>query len=72
MKKLIYQLETLTCPSCSGKIEKALSKTEGVESVEVLFNSSRLRLVIDPDLTSSQELKRILTRLGFRVISEKE
>ncbi len=72
MKKLTYQLETLTCPSCSGKIEKALSKTEGVESVEVLFNSSRVKLVINPEFTSSQELKRTIMKLGFRVISEKE
>lgn len=38
MKKAVYQLGTLTCPSCIKKIEMALESTEGVNLVKVLFN----------------------------------
>ena len=41
MAKRTYQLETIACPSCAAKIENVLKKTNGVQEVEVLFNSSR-------------------------------
>ncbi|MEH6907592.1 heavy-metal-associated domain-containing protein, partial [Neobacillus drentensis] len=37
MSKAVYQLESLTCPSCIKKIETTLNKTNGVESTKVLF-----------------------------------
>ena len=44
MAKKTYQLETLTCPSCTAKIQGMLKKTEGIEEGEVLFNTSRVKL----------------------------
>ncbi|WP_051912644.1 heavy-metal-associated domain-containing protein [Carnobacterium funditum] len=43
MSKAVYQLEPLTCPSCIKKIESTLSKTAGVESAKVMFNSSKVK-----------------------------
>ena len=71
MKTITYQLETLTCPSCSGKIEGALKKTKGVDKYEVLFNSSRVRATIDEDVVESEEIVSRIERLGFTVLSEK-
>lgn len=71
MKTITYQLETLTCPSCTSKIEGALKKTKGVDKYEVLFNSSRVRVIIDENVLESEELVSKIERLGFSVISEK-
>lgn len=71
MKTITYQLETLTCPSCTSKIEGALKKTKGVDKYEVLFNSSRVRVTIDENVLESEELVSKIERLGFSVISEK-
>lgn len=43
MKK-VYRLENLDCAHCASKIEKAIAKIEGVESVSVSFLTQKLIL----------------------------
>ncbi|HPT89287.1 MAG TPA: heavy-metal-associated domain-containing protein [Bacilli bacterium] len=71
MQKVIFQLETLTCPSCMAKIQTALQKTKGVLEAEVLFNSSRARVTFDEEQISSKDLIAVIEKLGFKVIGEK-
>ena len=66
-----YQLETLTCPSCSAKIEGMLKKTDGIVESEVLFNSSRVRVSFDESKVDSDTIKSKINKLGFDVLSEK-
>lgn len=51
MKKK-YKIEGLDCANCAAKIEEALSKLEGVNSVRVSFLSEKVKfdLVDDIDL----------------------
>lgn len=51
MQKATIQLETLTCPSCVQKIEKATKSLVGVdkESVKVLFTSSKVKFDFDAE-----------------------
>jgi len=70
MKK-VYQLETVSCPSCIAKIEGVLNKLSGVESAEVLFNSSRVNVYFDEEKTSSNKIVETITKLGYVVLSEK-
>lgn len=66
-----FQLETLTCPTCSSKIEGMLKKTEGVGAFEVMFNSSRARVSFDENVIDSEELKKKFKKLGYKVLGEK-
>lgn len=66
-----YQLDTLTCPSCSAKIEGMLKKTDGVGEFEVLFNSSRVKVSFDDSKVDSDAIKGKISKLGFDVLSEK-
>ena len=43
MNTKTYQLETLTCPTCTKKIETAVKQMDGVKKVEVLFNASKVK-----------------------------
>jgi len=72
MKKAIFQMETLTCPTCVKKIEAALNGTQGVEKVDVLFNSSKAKIQFDEDAVSVDKLKLIVRKLGYVVLSVKE
>ena len=51
MKKK-YKIEGLDCANCAAKIEEAISKLEGVNSVRVSFLSEKVKfdLVDDIDL----------------------
>ena len=71
MIKSVYQLEPLTCPSCIKKIESVLSKTEGIESVKVLFNSSKVRTEFDDTKIQATEIQKIIEKLGYTVRSSK-
>lgn len=71
MKKAEFQLEPLTCPSCVKKIESTLSKADGVETVKVLFNSSKVKAEFEEGQISAEKLKNMITKLGYSVIGSK-
>jgi copper chaperone CopZ len=70
VKKATIQLETLTCPSCVQKIEKATKSLDGVEkdSVKVLFNSSKAKFDFDEERISIEDVEKAITALGYEVI----
>lgn len=73
MQKAVINLETLTCPSCIQKIENALKKTNGIEkdSIEVLFNSSRVRVNFDSASVSIEEIEQAIETMGYPIIRSK-
>jgi len=70
MKQAVINLETLSCPSCLQKIENAVKGLDGVEkgTVEVLFNSSRVRTNFDEDAISIEKIEKSIEDLGYPVI----
>jgi copper chaperone CopZ len=71
MQNKTYQLETVSCPSCIKKIEGMLKQTEGIETSEVLFNSSRVKVSFNEEQVTSALIKAKIHQLGYNVISEK-
>lgn len=70
MKKAVINLESLACPSCLQKIESAVKGLNGVEkdTVEVLFNSSRVRTNFDAASITIEEIEKAIEDLGYPVI----
>lgn len=73
MKKATINLETIACPSCLQKIEGALKGLDGVEkeSIEVLFNSSRVRTNFDSDVITIEAIEKAIEDLGYPVIKSR-
>lgn len=69
MSQAVLQLETLTCPTCIKKIENALSKQEGVEKVNILFNASKAKVTFDEEVTTKDKLAEVVDNLGYEVES---
>lgn len=69
MTTIRFQLEVLTCPSCIKKIESVLQKEPGVESAKVLFNSSKVRVNYNEELTNPEKLAALIEKLGYPIIS---
>ncbi|MDD3999601.1 MAG: heavy-metal-associated domain-containing protein [Bacilli bacterium] len=69
MQKATIQLETLTCPSCLQKIDKAVKGLAGVEkeSVNVMFNSSKVKLNFDEKKVSIENIEKAITTLGYEI-----
>lgn len=68
MKKVTMQLEQLVCPTCAQKIEIALKNASGVESVTVLFNSSKAKVQYDEEKTEPEALAAVVRDLGYDVL----
>lgn len=73
MKKAVVQLGTLTCPSCVQKIDNAVKGLDGVDkdSVNVLFNSSKVKLNFDEEKVSTDDIENAITKLGYEVKSSR-
>lgn len=71
MTQKTYQMESFACPSCVAKIQKALDSTQGVTEAEVLFNSSRIKVKYDQGKLSPDNLKQLIEKFGYKVLSER-
>ncbi len=73
MKKATIQLETLTCPSCTMKVEGAVKRLEGVDkdTIKVLFNSSKVKVDFDEEKTSIDEIEDAIAKVGYEVQNSK-
>ena len=56
------------CASCAGKIEKAVSKTDGVISAQVNFASESLLAEFDETKISPQDMGKIVGDLGYKLL----
>ena len=57
----------MTCASCVRRIEKALSKVEGVTEASVNLATEKAKVVYDPQATSLEAMKKAVERAGYGV-----
>lgn len=60
------------CSACAVRIEKALSKAEGVEFCNVNFATTRATVQYDPSQTSPQKLREVVKKSGYDAIVAEE
>ncbi|MGB4431362.1 MAG: cation transporter [Limnochordia bacterium] len=73
MKTATIQLESLACPSCMQKIEAAVKSVQGVDAntVQVLFNSSKVKLNFNDEQVAIEDIENAITRVGYEVKQSK-
>ena len=71
MKKAVFGLEPLSCPTCIKKIESTLQKMDGMKEVKVLFHSNRVRTQFDGNVVNADVIQETIVKLGYPVISQK-
>jgi len=57
----------LTCASCVRRVEKRLSKVEGVREAGVNLATESARVVYDPALATPRDLKAAVEKAGYQV-----
>ncbi|MFC7064206.1 heavy metal translocating P-type ATPase [Halobacillus seohaensis] len=59
-----YTIKGMDCPSCAATIEKSLSKTKGIETVQVNYGSGKMSVgVADPSIMD--QIPSHVRKLGF-------
>ncbi len=69
MKKK-YDVTGMGCAACSARIEKGLSKMEGVESVNVNLLTNSMEVVFDEEQLTSEAIMKEVDRLGYGAFEE--
>ena len=68
MKKIKLTIQGMHCGSCAGNIERSLRKVPGVKSCSVSMMTNK-GIVEAEDKVSDEELKKAVSRAGYKVVS---
>ena len=63
--KSILRSDEFSCPSCVGKIEKALNALPGVSTAKVHFNTGRIEVEHDPASAPVEALVSVVKSTGY-------
>lgn len=63
--RTVLRAEGFSCPSCVAKIEKQVSRLDGVTSVTVHFASARIEVEHDPARVSVDALVAAVAKAGY-------
>ncbi|MGG5460654.1 heavy metal translocating P-type ATPase [Clostridium sp. B9] len=66
-KKENFKVSGMSCAACASRIEKVLSKLQGMNSATVNFASESLQIEYDQDEISLNEIKETVKKLGFEL-----
>lgn len=61
-------IEGMTCASCASRIERGLSRLEGVDVAEVNYATEQARVTYDPSHIAVADLTAKVEALGYRVV----
>ena len=67
-RSITFTIEGMTCAVCSGVCERALIKVEGVNTASVNLASKKASVVFNDELTSTEQLGRIIDDEGYSAI----
>jgi Cu+-exporting ATPase len=59
-------IEGMTCASCVRRIEKALSRVDGVQEASVNLATEKAHVVFDPTIASLERLRAAVEKAGYR------
>ena len=69
MKKK-YDVTGMGCAACSARIEKGISKIEGVESINVNLLTNSMEVIFDEEILTSQAIMDEVAALGYGATEE--
>lgn len=69
-KKTSLQLTGMTCAACANRIEKGLSKMEGVQEANVNFALEKASVTFDPKVVTVQQMEEKIEKLGYGTAKE--
>lgn len=66
-KTVKISTEPFTCPSCIKKIEGGVGRLEGVQDVNVMFNSGKVKVSYDEARIAPEAIAETINDLGYPV-----
>ena len=67
MKQVELQVGGMSCRACEQRIEKALTRIEGVVQSAADHRAAQVRVMFDPSRTSESDVRACVVRAGYTV-----
>lgn len=67
MEQIVLQVSGMNCEACEQRIQKAVSRLEGVRSCSADHRSGEVQVVFEPSRTPEQAVHSCITQAGFTV-----
>jgi Cu+-exporting ATPase len=66
-RKISAPVEGMTCASCVARVEKAISKVEGIRNVSVNFASEKATFEYNPKEVDLKKIEKIVEDAGYKI-----
>ncbi|MFC7045745.1 heavy-metal-associated domain-containing protein [Halobacteriaceae archaeon GCM10025711] len=60
-----FRVLDFDCPTCASNVERALRKTDGVDSVEVHYTTGRVEVSYDESVVTPDDLEKTIENQGY-------
>ncbi|GBF75205.1 copper-translocating P-type ATPase [Paenibacillus sp. 598K] len=70
LRQATLQISGMTCAACANRIEKGLSKIDGVEQANVNYAMERATVTYDPSQTNPEQMEQRIEKLGYATVKE--
>ena len=67
MQTFSFDVSGMTCGGCTGSVQRALGKIDGVSHVEVTLHPGIAAVVADPERVTSAQIEAAIAGLGYQV-----
>jgi copper chaperone len=68
MEKIKFNIPSISCSSCSAKIQDGISAIKGVGNVSADLKSQSIEVQYDPSLIKPQDISRKISDMGYEVL----
>jgi copper chaperone len=65
MQTLSFDVSGMTCGGCTGSVQRALSKIDGVSQAEVTLSPGVATVVADPTRVTAAQIESAIAHLGY-------
>lgn len=67
LERISAPVEGMTCAGCVARVEKAISKIEGIKNVSVNLATEKASFEIDPNQASISQVKKAVEDAGYKI-----
>lgn len=68
MEKATFNVPSISCSICSGKIKDGLKNVNGVKGIEVDMKSQAVNIDYDPQAVTPGDIRSKITSMGYEVV----
>lgn len=69
METTAFNVPSITCSICSGRIQGELKGMDGIETVNIDLKSQQVEVAYNPEEVNPQDIKKKIMTMGYDVVT---